>query len=43
MIDAKTALGFSVLVLAAFGSWYLASVNGVDEEVATPAESVTRG
>ncbi len=43
MIDAKTALGFSVLVLAAFGSWYLASVDDVEEEVTTLSESITRG
>ncbi len=43
MTDSKTLLGFIVLVLAAFGSYYLASVNAVDEEVATSIEPVTRG
>ena len=43
MTDGKTLLGFVGLVLAAFGSWYLASVNSVDEEVATATDPITRG
>ncbi len=43
MTDGRTIIGFAVLVIAAFGSWYLASVNSAVEELATPVEPVTRG
>ncbi|MEM6512135.1 MAG: LPS export ABC transporter periplasmic protein LptC [Pseudomonadota bacterium] len=43
MTDTRTAIGFIGLVLAAFGSWYLATINSGVEEVTTSTERVTRG
>ncbi|MEM9403164.1 MAG: LPS export ABC transporter periplasmic protein LptC [Pseudomonadota bacterium] len=43
MTDTRTAIGFIGLVLAAFGSWYLATINSGVEEVTTSPERVTRG